>query len=158
VTIPLPAIAPARLVASRWLATIIPDLQTGKGLLTPIESWASDVYATLSYISGEPDIYVPVHDNHVQIDVWGRPAPEGQYRGVPLNRCNAIVNYIQEMTMPGNFNPLVIDMSGNYRDVHLSDAYVTDMGEAVSERPAGATVALSRARLTVCFVYKVLDS
>lgn len=152
-TIPTPAIPPARMVALRWLAAVIPDLQAGKALLTPIESWTDDVFVTASFIRSDVDMYVPVHDNMVQFDIWGRPSPEGQYRGVPLNRCDSIAEFLKDQTI--HFNPLLIDMTGNYADVHLSDAYVSDMASAVAEKPPGAVVALGRARLTVCFVYKI---
>lgn len=153
-TIPTPAIAPARMIALRWLAAMIPDLQAGRSLLTPVESWTDDVFVTASHIRSETDMYVPVRDNMIQFDIWGRPSPEGQYRGVPLNRCDSIAEYLTQQTI--HFNPLLIGMSGtNYSDVYLSDAYTTDMASAVAEKPPGALVALGRARLTVCFVYKI---
>lgn len=154
-TIPLPAIMPSRSVALRWLASVIPTLQAGKSLLTPIESWASNIFATVSAITSGADSYTPVRDRHVQIDIWGRPAPEGQYRGVPLNQCDSIAEYLEDQTI--HFNPLVIPASGNYAAVHLSDAYVTDSASALAEKPPGATVSLGRARLTICFVYKIAN-
>jgi hypothetical protein len=153
-TIPVPAIPSPRMVALRWLAALLPDLQAGKSLLTPVESWNDDVFATVSFIRSEINHYVPVHDAMIQFDIWGRPSPDGQYRGVPLNRCDAIAEFLIDQTI--HFNPLLIDMAAtNYADVHLSDAYATDMNSAVAERPPGALVALGRARLTVCFVYKI---
>lgn len=159
-TIPTPAIPPVRLIAKRWLAHVLPSLQTGNALLTPVESWADDVFATVSMISGPVDAYVPVNDARVQIDVWGRPSPSQQYRGVPINRCDAIVNHLEYAAL--HSTPLLIDFSAsNYANADLSYVEPEEKSAAVSERPGGgtdtgiATVALSRARLTVCFVYKI---
>lgn len=155
VTLPGPAIPGPRTVARRWLAAVLPDLQTGKGLLTPVESWDSDIYATLSYVHTDPDHYTPVRDSKVQIDIWGRPRSAEHPRSVPVDECGAVAQYLQDLTI--HFNPLFIDMSGtNYANVHLADAYVNDMADADREKPAGSVVALARARVTICFVYKVL--
>lgn len=151
--IPTPAIPPARMVAFRWLDSVLPGQQAGRALLTPVESWTGEIFVTASHISSEIDMYVPVRNNMIQFDIWGRPSPEGQYRGVPINRCDSIAEYLQDQAI--HFNPLLIDMIGNYADVHLSDVYVSDMASAVAEKPPGAVVALGRARLTVCFVYKI---
>ena len=160
-TIPTPAIPSVQMVALKWLGLQIPDLQAGRSLLTPTESWAGDIFATVSMIPSIPDSYVPVHDEKVQIDVWGRPSPNQQYRGVPKERCNAIVNHLEYLAQ--HSTPLVIDFpSSNYASVDLSYLEPEEKSLAVAEKPGvsaqvgSATVALSRARLTVCFVYKVL--
>lgn len=141
------------MIALRWLAEVAPDLQAGKALLTPIESWDSNIFATVSSIPLAVPVYPPVQERSVQIDVWGRPSPEGQYRGVPLNQCDSIVEYLHECVQ--HFNPLVIDMSPQYRIIHLGEAETTDMASAYAEKPPGATVSLARARLTINFVYTI---
>lgn len=161
-TIPVPAAPSARMVALKWLSVLIPDLQAGKSLLTPVESWADDVFCTVHHIPSVQDQYVPIRDEMIQFDIWGRPSPSQQYRGLPHNRCDAIVEYLYDNVV--HFNPLRIDFSMvKYADVELSDAYLTEKSASTADRPQGATaatgaatVALSRARLTACFVYKIV--
>jgi hypothetical protein len=93
--------------------------------------------------------------------VWGRPSPSQQYRGVPKERCNAIVNHLEDLAL--HSTPLVIDFSAtNYRDVDISYVETREKSAAVAEKPLGNSatgavpVALARARLTVEFVYKIL--
>jgi hypothetical protein len=154
-TFPTPAIMPARMVALRWLTSVAPSVQAGKSILTPLESWAGNIFVTASHIRSDPDWYTTVRDNMIQFDIWGRPSPEGQYRGVPLNECDSLAEFLQDQTI--HFNPLVVPASGNYAEVHVKDAYVTDSASALAEKPPGATVSLGRARLTVCFVYTILN-
>lgn len=152
--IPTPATPTPQAVALAWLASVIPTLQAGKGLLTPITSWQSSIFATVSTVVDRPDPYVPVRDPDVQIDIWGRPSPDGQYRGVPVNQCGSIAEFLHDRTV--HFNPLVIPASGNYASVYVGDAYTSDMGSAYAEKPPGATVSLARAQITICFAYKIL--
>lgn len=123
------------LVATTYLRNITQTMEPAPGVGTTLPedttSWA-DGFVQIVVVGGSPDVYVPVRQPLIQVDVWV-PTKGTKPR---WSFANSIAEYILGFLYDTENTQMLLSL-GNYKDALVQVAYPVSEPRRVSNDPAG---------------------
>lgn len=147
---------PPAIIARSWLLSVLFGAgitDVGQGIVTPHESWATDVSVVISVRDFDQEPATPLRFPELQFDIFGRPEPMGRPSTIPWSKMVAIGEVIADATRP--FQPFVFAIPGS----EYGGSRVLDMmlirGAVRSSRPEPS--GLGRAMMAVRMTYVPIE-